>query len=307
MERSWRGGDRLRVLSVLVAMGLPGQAVLAQMVSLDWVTGPYRVSVTHVSPEAAMERDCSEGYVRDRTIVIYDYRSPVVDSKPIAESGGRMNRDAIVESLGRSGLRNGNGFRPEQERRTGPGAAIGGAGLLDPQLVNGPTPKQSPAQSVQEKPTIYEQAENLVRAEKNQEAAEALATHLADSPQDAVALRLEGVALLKAGDVAEAAVRILRAYELQPTLCADPVSQAILEAGGMTVRRLRQKVTARASRGGKAYWLAAVVLLQAEGDYDGAEKMLDRATEARLDVVLGAEMATALEQQAQAERQTKDD
>jgi tetratricopeptide (TPR) repeat protein len=108
--------------------------------------------------------------------------------------------------------------------------------------------------------------------------------HLDKHPGDAQAIRVLGVAQVVSGRLAEGVEQIERAYRVDPSLADRPLMpQAVFAAPEDFQRALDLTTrTANGSNSGAA-WLAAAVMLQADGRTGPARSALERAKGAGLD------------------------
>jgi len=108
--------------------------------------------------------------------------------------------------------------------------------------------------------------------------------HLAKHPGDAQAMRSLGVAQVAAGRLTDGVAQIERAYRVDPSLADRPVVPETLFGGPEDFRRVLD-LTTRAANGSNsgAAWLAAAVMLQADGRPGPARSALENAKASGLD------------------------
>ncbi|MCL4741339.1 MAG: hypothetical protein KJZ54_03970 [Phycisphaerales bacterium] len=158
---------------------------------------------------------------------------------------------------------------------------IDGTLTAPPQIVY--VTQQQPA--AQPEPlTPMERARVLLRYEQSQEAVAALREHLRDDPEDTGAMRLLGLALIESGDPAQGAAVLALAYRTDPTLAGNTTDLDLFagragRARGMIDRSMHYAARANSASG----WLAATVLLHADGRSAAARRVLERAREAGLE------------------------
>lgn len=125
----------------------------------------------------------------------------------------------------------------------------------------------------------------MSRKEIVEEAVGAYGTHLAEFPEDWMAMREMAVALLEFGRVQDAQDLMAVAYVQDPELGIYPVSSMIYGEGFMSAMdRLVQRAVRHAHGEPSADgWLLVAVLMQADGRAEVARKMIDRAAELGLE------------------------
>lgn len=126
-------------------------------------------------------------------------------------------------------------------------------------------------------------------------AAEHFGAYLKKAPEDMEVRRLRGFALLLSGQTAQGIEALGIAYETDPNLASRPLEAEALRDHRSALRRAVANVVAVGHRSGDhRAWLAAAVLMHAEGRTALAERMLDRAAECGLPDDVEAEMRLAL-------------
>ncbi len=169
-------------------------------------------------------------------------------------------------------------------------AVIEGAGV-DPQIQYGPggAPPTEPLSG-------FDAALVAIERGRYAAAAEALREYLAGEPEDLEIVRLLGIVELLDGKTGRGIETLARAYESDPYLAARPVGSEVLLDHPDSLRRAVGSAVGFAHRtGSPRAWLAAAVLMEAEGRRDQAAKMVDRAIEAGLDRSVADEMLFALQ------------
>jgi len=158
---------------------------------------------------------------------------------------------------------------------------IDGTLTAPPQIVY-VTPQQPAAQP--EPLTPMERARVLLRYEQSQEAVAALREHLRDDPEDTSAMRLLGLALVESGDPAQGAAVLALAYRTDPTLASNTTDLDLFSGRPGRARSMIDRSMHYAARANSASgWLAATVLLHADGRAAAARRVLERAREAGLE------------------------
>lgn len=126
-------------------------------------------------------------------------------------------------------------------------------------------------------------------------AAASLRSYLDGTPEDTEVRRLLGVTLLLAGQTREGVEALGIAYETDPNLAARPLDAESFRAHRTALRRAVADAVALGHRTREhRAWLAASVLMHAEGRVVLAERMLTRAAECGLPDEIEAEMRLAL-------------
>ena len=109
------------------------------------------------------------------------------------------------------------------------------------------------------------------------EAADMFRAQLREDPDDAVALRLMGAALVEVGDVSEGIATIRLAYGLDPALAGVPIDRSLFGSGLRLRQMVRKVVRVANDENSSSAWLAVVVFMQAEGRDAVALKNLAKA------------------------------
>lgn len=211
-------------------------------------------------------------------VVTVGDRGPAADDRLIAAARRETDVGGLASSRWRDPCR--------RERRApvgrGPGAdSISG----DPFVVFGTSirPDAGPDRALQ--PAQW--AAKALREGRFQDAAESYAEYLSAYPDDSAAMRLLAVALLLDAKTKEGIELMGKAYDADPSLASAPLSRDVLPAKPDALRKAVNATVAAANRTNTARaWLAASVLMQAEGRDDQAARMLARAAERGLDAGL---------------------
>lgn len=118
-----------------------------------------------------------------------------------------------------------------------------------------------------------------------EEAVGAYGTHLAEFPEDWMAMREMAVALLEFGRVQDAQDLMAVAYLQDPELGIYPVPRLIYGEGFMSAMDTLIQRAVRHAHGEPSAdgWLLVAVLMQADGRAEVARKMIDRAAELGLE------------------------
>ncbi|MGP1347680.1 MAG: tetratricopeptide repeat protein [Phycisphaerales bacterium] len=199
----------------------------------------------------------------------------------VTEGGGKY---AINSSWACSGFRFGLGgyyFRPFI---SGPYAVYYGAGGL---IQIGPTFDQLrtyvPATGQQSQIVIIEEPEReptpeerLMRAMRDRDYAQAqVLARQQNNP------RIESMALISRGQIAEAVDMLARAYRDDPDLFDSPLDAQRWFAGELEVRRVLGIAVRNAHRERTAEaWFMVATIMKAQGRFDVADRMLERAKQA---------------------------
>ncbi len=124
--------------------------------------------------------------------------------------------------------------------------------------------------------TSLELAQALLTSGYVEEAIVKYRDHLTHDPDDTIAMRAMGAALIEAGEVSRGFAMIRMAYGADPALAGDP-----LDARLFTMARLRETLRRAVREANKedssSAWLAVTVLMQAQGRDSVALKNLVKA------------------------------
>lgn len=131
------------------------------------------------------------------------------------------------------------------------------------------------AEKVELAPVVLGMA--LLKTGHAAEAVEMFRAHLREDPDDAVALRLMGTALIEEGEVGEGIATIRLAYGLDPALSSVPIDRTLFGSGRRLRELVRKTVRVANAEQSSSAWLAVVVLMQAEGREGVALKNLAKA------------------------------
>ncbi|GEM_PF-1877132 len=124
----------------------------------------------------------------------------------------------------------------------------------------------------------------------------AYGVHLEQHPEDWIAAREFGVALLAGRRASEAVAVVADVYAREPEIGLIPVNPGLFgKDRPRALRELVVRAVKHAQREGTGEaWLLVAVLMQSEGRTDRAMQMLDRAIGFGLDPEVGAGLARAL-------------
>lgn len=144
-------------------------------------------------------------------------------------------------------------------------------------------------------PTSFERAAASLQDGDAPAAIKTLEGLLSVDPDDAEAVRLLGLALLRHGKVADGITRLYESYRTDPSLASSPMDPACLKGGVSDLRDIAQRVVtiANKSRDPDASIVAAA-LFQAQSKPDAARRMLDKAREKGLKSAVLTEFDLAL-------------
>lgn len=128
--------------------------------------------------------------------------------------------------------------------------------------------------------TPFEQATASLQDGNAPAAIKQLQALLVADAEDAEAIRLLGLALLRNGKLSGGITRMFEAYTLNPALASVPIDPAVLKDGNTNLRDMAQRVVtiANKSKDPDASVVAAA-LFQAQGKNDAARRMMDKARE----------------------------
>ena len=130
-----------------------------------------------------------------------------------------------------------------------------------------------------------------------QVAIEAYRAHLSEFPEDWLALRELGIALIRDGQRGDGVAMIGYAHSQDPQLAYDPIPVELFEGDAHLMRDTLVRVVGWAHRNPSASaWLSVAVIMQGEGRYAPAVKMIDRAQQYGLDPVVADQMRSAMVQ-----------
>jgi len=143
--------------------------------------------------------------------------------------------------------------------------------------------------------TATERAQRALLSNQPDAAVTILREHVRTNPDDAEAVRQLAVAMLEAGEPAQAVAVMAMAYDKDPTLASRPLAAPLVYSDPQALRRALNRAVTFANRvNTSSSWLLVATLMQAEGRLDAAKRMLDRATALGLDERIGAPMRQAL-------------
>jgi hypothetical protein len=185
------------------------------------------------------------------------------------------------------------GCDDEFSRRVAEGGAVEGSESGDNFVKYGSAEKPSGVPDAVRDP-VGSGIEFLRRGDAK-EAALSFADYLTVYPDDTRISRMLAVSLLLDGQVGAGVALLAVAYTSDSSLAAEPLGRDDLPWRSDMVGRAVAATIARAQRDGDARaWLAAAVLMQAQGRREPAAKMVDRALQCGLDSALARELKLAL-------------
>jgi|GEM_PF-4419166 len=153
-----------------------------------------------------------------------------------------------------------------------------------------PTP---PAYEPREPANGFERACVLLVADHADAAAAALREYLESEPDDVVATRLLGVAMIEAGRIDDGVAMVMLAYRTDPMLPYTPLEGELF--GPKRLRRILLLAVRQANRADLASgWVTVASLMQGEGRPTHALRMIQRAEALGLDAGLASEFRAAL-------------
>ncbi|MBS0190736.1 MAG: hypothetical protein JSR52_06255 [Planctomycetes bacterium] len=193
-----------------------------------------------------------------------------------------------------------------------PGPFGGVTYLYDSNLLPGGTLQQAPQtqpQSAQPPtPTPFDIGIAAFRSGQAQAAARILNDVVTRDREDTSAMRILSLALLELREPDNAAAMMRQAYRIDPTLCSQIIDSDALGLSASRRTTLINRASEYANRVGSASgWLTVAVLMQADGRYELARKMLKKAANEGLEpaVVNAFEAAIATKLPLSAPRQSK--
>ncbi|MFN0132867.1 MAG: tetratricopeptide repeat protein [Phycisphaerales bacterium] len=161
----------------------------------------------------------------------------------------------------------------------------------DPGLRQAVTPLAVPSVPL----TRAERGDAALRAGDARLAISEYAAHLKEQPDDTMAMRSMGLALLDDARIDDAIAVISQAYRADPSLADQPVRKDAFVKGA---KRLRDNLLRLSGHANKintgASWHALAVLMQAEGRNENAGAMVKRAKKLGFDQAVVARMESAL-------------
>lgn len=125
--------------------------------------------------------------------------------------------------------------------------------------------------------TAIELARALLSAGRLEEAIASYREHLRAFPEDSVAMRELGAALIERGQVGDGFAMIRMAYGIDPGLAGDPLDGRLFGSAARLREVVRKAVRAANKEETSSGWLAVAVLMQAEGRDRVALKNLAKA------------------------------
>ena len=162
---------------------------------------------------------------------------------------------------------------------------------VDAELVDEPGPMPATVQDVLPE-AVPLSAVEVARLEMSLEAYRA---HLSEYPDDWLALRELGLAMIRSGQRGDGVAMVSYAYSQDPLLAYDVVPVELFEGDAHELRDAVVSVVGWGHRNPSASaWLTVAVLMQAEGRDGPAIKMIDRAAEYGLDGAIADQMRGAL-------------
>lgn len=152
--------------------------------------------------------------------------------------------------------------------------------LYDPNLVPGANRASAEAQKPPPapEPTAFEKGLLAFRAGRSADAAKIWKDVVQKDHEDFTTMRLLSLALFETREIDNAAAMMRQAYRADPTLAGREMDTDLLNLTSSRRSILVNRASEYANRVGSASgWLSVTVLMQADGRYELARKMLKRA------------------------------
>lgn len=143
--------------------------------------------------------------------------------------------------------------------------------------------------------TTIELARALLSAGRLDEAIASYREHLIEFPEDTVAIRSLGAALIEDGQVGDGFAMIRLAYGIDPGLAGDPLDGRLFGSSSRLREVVRKAVRVANKEESSSGWLAVTVLMQAEGRDKVALKNLAKAEHQYLSEDIARAMRQRLE------------
>lgn len=188
-----------------------------------------------------------------------------------------------------------------------PGPFGGLTYLYDPNLLPGATQR---AMSEQQNyapapaPTAYEYGVWAFRDRQSGSAVKYLLEAVAKDKEDTAAMRVLALAMLDSRQPDDAAAMLRQAYRIDPTLAGRGLDVDVLGLNPARRSALINRAVEYANRvGSGSSWLMVAVLMQADGRFDLARRMLKRGADVGLDPDIYKAMDAALASRMRLSRQ----
>ncbi|MBN8598829.1 MAG: tetratricopeptide repeat protein [Planctomycetes bacterium] len=188
-----------------------------------------------------------------------------------------------------------------------PGPFGGLTYLYDPNLLPGATQRSmAEQQSVAPAPapTNYDLGVMAFRSRQSDAAVKYLTAAVSKDKEDTSAMRVLALAMLDTRQPDDAAAMLRQAYRQDPTLANDALDVEFLGLNGARRSDLINRAVEYANRVGSASsWLMVSVLMQADGRFELARRMLKRAADEGLEPAVFGAMDAALASRMRLPRQ----
>mgnify|MGYP001447755973 FL=1 len=186
-----------------------------------------------------------------------------------------------------------------------PGPFGGLTYIYDPNLLPGATQRSlAEQQNVAPAPTQYDYGVEAFRMRQSDAAVKYLTAAIAKDKEDTGAMRLLALALLDTRQADDAVAMLRQAYRLDPTLASRTIDVDSLGLNAARRSDLINRAVEYANRVGSASsWLMVSVLMQADGRFDLARRMLKRGADIGLEPAVYAAMDAALASRIRMPRQ----
>lgn len=169
--------------------------------------------------------------------------------------------------------------------------------LYDPNLIPGAnrTSAESQKQPPAPEPTPFEKGLLAFRGGRSADAAKIWKDVVQKDHEDVTTMRLLAIALFEAREIDNAAAMMRQAYRADPTLASRELDNDLLNLTSSRRSVLVNRASEYANRIGSASgWLSVTVLMQADGRYELARKMLKRAADEGLEPDIRSALDAAL-------------
>ncbi|MBY0111228.1 MAG: tetratricopeptide repeat protein [Phycisphaerales bacterium] len=169
--------------------------------------------------------------------------------------------------------------------------------LYDPNLVPGANRPSAESQKPPPapEPTAFEKGLLAFRAGRSADAAKIWKDVVQKDHEDVTTMRLLALALFENREVDNAAAMMRQAYRADPTLAGRELDSDLLNLTSSRRSVLVNRASEYANRIGSASgWLSVTVLMQADGRYELARKMLKRSADEGLEPDVRAALDAAL-------------
>lgn len=188
-----------------------------------------------------------------------------------------------------------------------PGPFGGLTYMYDPNLLPGATQRSLAEQqnvAPAPAPTQYDYGVEAFRMRQSDAAVKYLTAAITKDKEDTGAMRLLALALLDTRQADDAVAMLRQAYRIDPTLASRAIDVDMLGLNSARRSDLINRAVEYANRvGSGSSWLMVSVLMQADGRFDLARRMLKRGADVGLEPAVYAAMDAALASRMRLPRQ----